>query len=126
MTNMIDKIKRELVKKFNESIDELTCSIIMKKSNDVLIIEAQDSELDDETEFLIIGYKIFKIRVTGITKLAETIRDYDNITASRQDKMAELYAFDQDYIQTGRATQLERETYAREYKEIFGYNPFAA
>lgn len=119
---MTNKIKDELIKRLDN--DELACGIKMKKSKDIIVIEAQDAELDEETEFIVTSLKIRSIYVTGITNLAHTIRTYDEIVEKRENKIKELYIFARDRIQTRKATKEEKTKYAHDYEQLFGYNPF--
>lgn len=98
----------------------------MKKSGDGIIIEAGDGNLDENTKFKLMGYKLQKMRVIGITELADIIKNYDRIVAQRQDKMLELYSFNREAIETGRASKEEKDWYAHEFEELFGCRPFQA
>lgn len=122
---MIDKIKKELKKRFEISEGNMI-EIVMKKSGDTIVITADADVKDPETVFEIKSFKLQPVRVEGLDSLAVEIINYDKTVAEQQDAIAGLYAFKRERIETGIASASEKAWYINAFESVFGYRPSVA
>lgn len=122
---MIDKIKKELKKRFEIS-DSNMIEIVMKKSGDTIIITADSDVKDPGTVFELKSFKLQPVRVEGLDRLAAEIANYDQAVAEQQDAIADLYAFKREKIDTGMASASEKAWYISAFENMFGYRPSVA
>lgn len=122
---MIDKIKKELKKRFELS-DSNMIEIVMKKSGDTVIITADADVKGPETIFELKSFKLQPVHVEGLDNLAAEIANYDQAVAKQQDMIADLYAFKRERIETGIASASEKAWYISAFESVFGYRPSVA
>ena len=120
-----EKIKNELKNRFASASNNDFIEIKMKKTGDVVIITPDSDPLrEPDTVFDLRGYMLQAIEVSGLDKLAETIMDYYNIVSREQFLTARLDEFKCTRIDTGTASGTEKKKYTRQFKNLFGYDPF--
>lgn len=122
---MIDKIKKELKKRFELS-DNNMIEITMKKSGDTIIITADADVKGPETIFELKSFKLQPVHVEGLDNLAAEIANYDQTVAKQQDMIANLYAFKREKIDTCMASAREKAWYVSVFESAFGYRPSVA
>lgn len=122
---MIDKIKKELKKRFELS-DNNMIEITMKKSGDTVIITADADVKGPDTVFELKSFKLQPVCVKGLDNLAAEIANYDQAVAGQQDMIADLYAFKREKIDTGIASASEKAWYVSAFENMFGYRPSVA
>lgn len=122
---MIDKIKKELKKRFEISGSNMI-EIVMKKSGDTIIITADSDVKGPETVFELKSFKLQPVHVEGLDNLAAEIANYDQAVAEQQDIIANLYAFKREKIDAGIASASEKAWYISAFENVFGYRPSVA
>ncbi len=120
-----EKIKNELKNRFASASNNDFIEIKMKKTGDVVIITPDSDPLrNPDTVFDLRGYMLQAIRVTGLDQLSDAILDYYSIISGQQYQIARLDEFRRTRLDTGMASEAEKKEYARQFKNLFGYDPF--
>lgn len=119
---MINKIMNELGKRLAESTDG-SIVIRMKKSGDAVIITPDDTEDSLHAVFELRGFKLRPVYAFGLYGLADEIMRYDQTVERQQRLIADLYAFYLEKIDTGLASETEKQQYSDLYSSLFGYRP---
>ena len=126
MTRLTVKIREELMDRLDNGNG--SCVLHMKKSKDIVTIEAEDKNLDEDTRFLIKTETKrpipHRVRVKGITNLALSIETYDKVIDNRtgDERLEELFKLN-NAIQSGKATAEDKEKYAQDFEKLFGFRP---
>lgn len=120
MTERINTMKAEIINKLQAT--NIT-TFILNKSTNVAVVTAHDKNLDENTQFTL-EFDIFTVNVTGITKLADIILNFEKFKRNHDNKLDDLHRFDRDFIQTGLATREQKEKFRRDFIELLHEDPF--